>query len=265
MVTPDPEGARAWEYARCTVQLQDDLEAAGAEALFDHALSNGLAAIVSAEWPGDELRKDGKIKSAVDLLAVVEEKLPQAAPGVFRLPYADPSGNPEILVAAGVLREAVTMTQPIRHARPSQGTRLLAVHVHALVALDEHPALRHLADEHFDDLWRRETRSDRLAQQRAAWYVEQLQEQAPGEWERRIAQTYIDQFLPFDLKERYGSPGTQICPVCDQDSLVVTVLDPYGAGIGAGTCCVCGYTRTEFMADDEGQTVRIEEHLTRDD
>jgi hypothetical protein len=148
MVTPDPEWARAWEYARCTVQLQDDLEAAGAEALFDHALSNGLTAIVSAEWPGDELRKDGKIKSAVDLLAVVEAKPPQVTPGVFRLPYADPNGNGEILVAAGVLRGAVTMTQPIRHARPSQGTRLLAAHVEALVALDEHPALRHLADEH---------------------------------------------------------------------------------------------------------------------
>jgi hypothetical protein len=79
------------------VQLQDDLEAAGAEALFDHALSNGLTAIVSAEWPGDELRKDGKIKSAVDLLAVVEAKLPQVTPGVFRLPYADPNGNGKYL------------------------------------------------------------------------------------------------------------------------------------------------------------------------
>jgi hypothetical protein len=95
--------------------------------------------------------------------------------------------------------------------------------------------------------------------------VDQLQEQAPEEWQRRTTREYVEQFLPFDLKERYGSSDPQFCPVCDNESLIVTELDSYGIGIGAGTCCVCGYTRTEFIADDRGQTAKIEQHLAEDD
>ncbi|REH55230.1 hypothetical protein BCF44_101247 [Kutzneria buriramensis] len=57
---------RAQVYARCAFALQRDPDMAGAESLFDAALSNGLAVIVGSSWRGEEFGsktgKDGKLK-----------------------------------------------------------------------------------------------------------------------------------------------------------------------------------------------------------
>nr|MBA2601119.1 hypothetical protein [Actinomycetota bacterium] len=196
------------------------------------------------------------MKSANDLLDVIVSELPEVTPGVQALAFEDGEDEGTIQVATGLLRQAIGTTQPIRHARPSQGSRLQPIHVEALVALDDHPALRRLRDEHFDEYWKQETHNDRHAQVRAAWYVEQLRA-TREEWDRRRTDDYLDQFLPADPKDRYGGLGTASCPVCEQDALVVTRFDDFGAGVGAGTCCVCGYTRTEFMANDEAETRRM--------
>ncbi|QUQ68296.1 hypothetical protein [Kutzneria sp. CA-103260] len=58
--------SRAQVYARCAFALQRDPNVAGAESLFDAALSNSLAVIVGSSWSGEEFRpkpgKDGKLK-----------------------------------------------------------------------------------------------------------------------------------------------------------------------------------------------------------
>lgn len=109
---------RSHDYARCAFAVSRDLHASGAEALFDHALNNGLAVIVSTAWPGAELdppRRRGNtdtqpephVKSASGLLDVLIEKAGDldasvTAPGVElprdhvrvirieRTPQADP-------------------------------------------------------------------------------------------------------------------------------------------------------------------------------
>ncbi|MBB1152503.1 hypothetical protein [Amycolatopsis dendrobii] len=74
---------RGWEYARCAFALRQDLTSAGAEALYDHALNNGLAVIVATAWPDAELqpveRKAStpgalRVKPASELLKTLVEK-----------------------------------------------------------------------------------------------------------------------------------------------------------------------------------------------
>ncbi|MHC3454945.1 hypothetical protein [Streptomyces prasinus] len=52
--------------------------------LFDDALSNGLAAIVAYEWPGEEQGRRGRVESARALLEVIEEHMP-ATDGIVLL------------------------------------------------------------------------------------------------------------------------------------------------------------------------------------
>lgn len=71
---------RSHAYVRCAFAVSRDPHAAGMEALFDHALNNGLAVIVSTAWPGAELevRRNGgaepRVKAASGLLDVLVEK-----------------------------------------------------------------------------------------------------------------------------------------------------------------------------------------------
>ena len=63
---------RALDYARCTQALREDRERPGFAGIFDEALTNALAAIVAARWPGTEMR-GSRVKSASELLDVIEE------------------------------------------------------------------------------------------------------------------------------------------------------------------------------------------------
>ena len=71
---------RSHAYARCAFAVSRDPQGAGVEALFDHALNNGLAVIVSTAWPGAELDEPGRrgaeprVKAASGLLDVVIDK-----------------------------------------------------------------------------------------------------------------------------------------------------------------------------------------------
>jgi hypothetical protein len=98
------------------------------EGPFDAALTNGLLAIVADEWLGAELRKDGQLRSARELLAVVEA-----------------NGSPFPYVDVPVLRDGLDVSQPIRHGRAhDEFAIVLPSHIASLAALDEHPALRFL-------------------------------------------------------------------------------------------------------------------------
>ncbi|MGY5078984.1 hypothetical protein ACWIGX_18090 [Streptomyces nigrescens] len=73
---------RAEQYGRLAAVLEKDREVPGAAAIFDQALSCGLAAIVAHQWPGEELKKNGAVKSARFLIEVAKaraEKCPGQA------------------------------------------------------------------------------------------------------------------------------------------------------------------------------------------
>lgn len=66
-------------YARCAFALKDDPNVVGAEALFDVALSNGLAVVVGSGWPGEEYKPNGstQVKSAGVMLQDLKKKAQQ--------------------------------------------------------------------------------------------------------------------------------------------------------------------------------------------
>src|SRR4051812_14786526 len=121
--------ARARQYAACSYALRHDRVQDGAEAIFDQALTNGLVAIVAHTWPGEETRRRGGIKSASELLDTIEQHGTISDDGAVRVPH-DPDG-PEFeddpiwgcvenfaTVDVPALRDALAVTQAIRHARP---------------------------------------------------------------------------------------------------------------------------------------------------
>ncbi|MFF3518751.1 hypothetical protein [Streptomyces sp. NPDC002573] len=62
----------------------------GHEGIYDQALSNALAAIVAAEWPGQEAKGEGRVHSARRLLKVIAEKIPpDPAMGLCVIPDRD--------------------------------------------------------------------------------------------------------------------------------------------------------------------------------
>jgi hypothetical protein len=239
------------------VLLQEDREIAGSGALYDQALTNGMAAIVTYEWPGREVggRRRAAIKSARELLRVVKGQVP-GQKGTHRLTGNHDGHTYEVGIRARVLEEGLSRTQPVRHARARGNGALQDAHVEALVALDEHPVLRRLEDARFNVEWRNEHRADWESIERAHLYLNVLSE---DEVERRRQPDYVASYLPWDPKELLDSDEPQVCPACDGETLIVTMVDQFGEGIGAGTCVVCGYTRSEFMAYDIGMT----EHINR--
>jgi hypothetical protein len=111
------------------------------EGPYDAALTNGLVIIVSAEWPGEEIKSSTEhLRSARELLGIIEEKR-----GVS-LPY----------VAVGTLRDGLELTQPFRHGRADDEFATIGPsHITALRALDQHRDLRILdqaAGHSVDDL-----------------------------------------------------------------------------------------------------------------
>ncbi|GAB1512591.1 hypothetical protein JCM33774_46330 [Actinophytocola sp. KF-1] len=233
-----------------------------AAAQFEQALCNALAAIVHARWPGSEVDNKGKVKSAKVLLEVIvaeEAKAGQVGPvlkleepdaspplPVARIPgWEVPAAEPGVRVEVALLREALRATAPRRHGNPGKRS-LEPKHIEALAKLDAHPALNSLHSEYGDRQEAKERVRDQWRRGQAANYLEMLSEK---EIERRIRAA--QDLLPFDPKDRLDSLGLQECPVCDQETLLVEHLDDFGAGIGAGTCFVCGYCRSAAVVDDE--------------
>ncbi|QGN46377.1 hypothetical protein GKC29_05710 [Micromonospora sp. WMMC415] len=229
------------EYAQNTLALSLGLERPGAPALFDAAVTNGLVAIVAHEWPGEEVapNSNGYMRPASALLNLIGSKA---------------AGDAEISSAAkriagevDVLRKAVKDLAPVRHGRGGWAF----VHpsaVHALRELDRHPALSVLSSYEADDHEAQDLARDADARAFAETYLTLLSEE---EVARRVAD--LDEALPSHLKERASGFNPQECDVCQNDTLVVSSIDPYGVGVGIGVCFVCGYQRGEAAARLEAQ------------
>jgi hypothetical protein len=255
---------RSLDYAEGTAVLDEDHEVPGAAAIFEQALCNGLAVIVTARWPNSELDSKGNVKSAKKLIEViVAEEARSGQTGhvlmlnerTSRTSSASTAGDshgrdkPEpdaaVRVEVAVLREALLATAPRRHAKRSRKP-LERKHVDALIELDTHPQLnvltgefgnRQMAREKVRDLWRRDQSEDYLAILSA------------DEIERRVSAA--QDLLPSDPKDRLTSLGLTDCPVCSQETLLAERLDYFGVGIASGTCFVCGYYRSCVVVDQE--------------
>lgn len=256
----DTEWQRRSEYGECTAALVQNPEASGAEALFNQALSNGLAAIVAHHWPGRERKRNGRVKSAADLLAIINREAPRR--GNMRILEGTQHGRRwRTAVATRTLSDGVRRTDPVRHGT-SGGSSLEKTHVEALVKLDTHPALRSTRDALQDDEWVRMVAADREARMRALAYVATLSEE---EWAKRQEPEYMDPYIPADPKDRDASFGVDACPACELETFVNEEMDSFGFGVGAGTCRACGYTRTPGMAEDEALDAKIAYELSKDD
>lgn len=274
---------RAREFASCAYVLGRDPSAGGAEALFDQALTNGLALIVAHAWPGEESNGKGFMLPASELLKVIEAHGIPAADGVTRVLH-DPAkpefvkvgfwvepGEAEPLlpnfteVRGPILKDALKITQEIRHARevseqPSES--LAEEHLEALDALGAYPKIHHevqqeaaSAHEAFVD------ENDTLERARAYRYLEALGE---DEAQRRAdTSEWSDSFTPAPGDE----DGTTLedCPVCGYETLVAPQRDEYLNEIGIGHCFVCSYERTNLVAEDLANNLYIRRAIERSD
>ena len=89
------QAGRARQYPVCTYALDYDRATDGAEGVFDQALTNGLAAIVAHEWPGEEIGRGGRMLAASGLLDAIGRRdladgAAHLADGVAHLAEAEP-------------------------------------------------------------------------------------------------------------------------------------------------------------------------------
>ncbi|MFI9597628.1 hypothetical protein [Nonomuraea sp. NPDC052265] len=273
---------RAKQFALCSYALGRDPSARGAEALFDQALTNGLALIVAHMWPGKESGRRGRMLSARDLLVVIKAEGISAESGVTRVlhdpakpefvksPWFEP-GDEERLVAnftevrTSVLERALDITQEIRHAREvsDNPTEALAEeHLEALDVLSDHPEISHAISVEGLAAYETKVSSDDDAEQaRAARYLEALGE---DEAQRRAD---VD-----ELRDRFApAPGDvdittlEDCPVCGYETFVAPSRDGYLDEVGIGHCFVCSYERTDIVAEDLANTLYIRRAIERSD
>ncbi|MFF7975809.1 hypothetical protein [Streptomyces sp. NPDC007905] len=246
-----------------SVDLSTETEP-GHEGIYDQALSNALAAIVAAEWPGKEANGRGRVHFARDLLKVIAEKIPpDPATGLCVIPDRDadvrsrwekenraPEGFWDTRIDVALLTDALNVSGLARHG---SGTgRLQHRHVHALLALDHHPALRTLLEAQSD-------RDDEQAQDEDARSADQaraLLELIGDEEAKRRAESAEN---PNEYDPRHNPDGHDFeeCPVCGYETFCVLGLDMWGR-VGFGQCVVCSYRRSPQVADQEG----FGEHLT---
>lgn len=265
------QSERAETYAKCTTDLELAPTAAAAAGAFDTALTNGLAAIVAHEWPTQLAYPDGRIKSASALLKVVEEA-EKAAPdprqtGVFVLPDpepdkpdAAPAGTPwpwvenfpplpplDTRIDVETLRDGLRRTQPVRHA---SGTGALERrHIDALLALDDHIALRCLSSEHAARAWEEASDADAHSRARAAALLLRIGDEEAA----RRAEAAAGLHEPYHPKHNPEGLDLQYCPVCGYESFSSDHQDDHGMGVGVGQCLVCHYERTADTAEEEAQ------------
>ncbi|MDP9850422.1 hypothetical protein [Streptosporangium lutulentum] len=270
----DVQHRRAVQYAFCAYAIRFERVGAGVEGVFDQALTNGLAAIVAARWKGQECNSKGRVESAAKLLKVVETEGVLVRDGVYWLtdnPHIpkpttsrwDPfEERPPMEVRVTVLREALDVTQAIRHARDTgdeTALGLTAAHVEALWELSEHPTLSKLVDDLSDGSEEAGryaiTAADDRERDRASIYLELLSSE---ELARRggvdYAAEYSQEFS--DVEE---------CPVCGNNSLVLSSRDSEIDEIGVGRCVVCSYERTMDAANDIAASVQFERAVERAD
>lgn len=238
---------------------------AGREGIFDQALSNGLAAIVAAEWPGEESDRRGRVLSASALLKVIEERVP-ATDGVVLIPDQHPmpeipQGDTDSLFQAPrlsshtridmrTLRTGIEVSQTARHGRGAGG--LQRRHVEALLALDGHRSLGVMGEEQQDRIRETAQREDAASQERAAEYLERI-----GKEEAARRAEHVVNPNAYHPKHNPDGHDLDTCPVCGHETFCVEGLAPVFGRVGYGQCLVCTYTRTPDAAEDEA----FAEHL----
>ncbi|MFE6127793.1 hypothetical protein ACFQ6Q_05900 [Streptomyces sp. NPDC056437] len=234
---------RAEQYGRCATVLDVDFQVPGAAAIFDQALTNGLAAIVASIWPGEETEKrrtgDHRLKPASQLLKVITEKCGEAQDGMRLIP--DATDDTPIAVDVAALSDALEQTQRVRHARGVG--ELEKRHVAALLELDGHSCLRQISEEKRESDWVQNEIQDRYEWLRAQDYLELIGEE---EADRRVA--LAADHLPAHPDDLIDGTDVTDCPVCGRETLAVRGLDEFGAGYGPGTCLVCSYVRSPATA-----------------
>lgn len=235
---------RSYTYAECTAVLDEDHEVPGAAALFDQAVTNGLAEIVAHKWPGSEVSGGGRTKSARDLLKVIRNRAAKLADGVYAIELSE-DGN-KVAISVSVLERALNVSQPVRHGRTvaSSGT-LDRSHIEALLALDDHPALMVLSGEYADQRWRKAQVRDLQLQEHAFRYLALIGDE---EAERRA--NMAGEYIPYDT-DGLGEVEAQTCPICGYETLVASSFDDYGYRVGVGRCIVCSYEKTPDVAENE--------------
>lgn len=230
-------------YASGTLILEADLYTGAAEAIFNQALTNGLIAIAIAELPGYGAKAEagGFLPPARGILRDLESAFGPATDGVITIPDSRCNEREAATkVNVRTLADAVEATDPLRHGRPA--TRgLRAADIEALVALDQHPALRRLstAGANLDEV--REEAEELLEMGRAFAYLELLDEE---EQIRRLDALPVPFAAPGDPPEIEPMD----CPACGLPSLLSTGGDGFGYGITTGVCFVCSYRRSSYAA-----------------
>lgn len=245
-------------YAACAAALLDESSSPG-EGTFDTALTNGLLAIAAVSIPNHKSAKTtGFMPSANQVLDDLVVTFGETA-GVVEVPtgeeardltqsgmLVDLGHELKIEVYVDQLREALKRTQPTRHGN-GPDEQLTDADVIALIALDEHPALRCLGDHRNDLAWARGDVDDDLEVGRAVAFMRLLDDE---DVKARISSA--ERYAPSydDGRELQG------CPVCGHQTLVPTGADGFGYGNTAGTCVVCSYHRSEHATyvldlDDE--------------
>ncbi|MFG2683955.1 hypothetical protein [Streptomyces sp. NPDC048392] len=238
---------------------------AGREGVFDQALSNAVAAIVASEWPGEELDRNGRVRSASALLRLIEEHVP-ATDGIVLVPDKDlmpeiPQGATDSLFQAPrfsshtridvrTLQDGIEASQAARHGRGAGG--LQRSHIEALLALDGHRSLGVIGEEQQDRIQRLAQEEDTASQKRAVEYLEHI----GGEEAARRAENVTNPNA-YHPKHNPGGHDLDTCPVCGHETFCVEGLDPVFGRVGYGQCLVCTYIRTPGAAEDEAFT----EHL----
>lgn len=291
--TPDAQKARARQYALCTVALKYDRISAGAEGVFDQALTNGLAAIVARMWPGEEMGRFG-VKSAAKLLEVIAAEGVAAGDGTFQVVYErgqEPKPEPEpetelvedpfegpsriferqpynwmpnyTTVNTVVLQEAIEATQAIRHARATDAdtdVTLSEEQIEALDALSFHPALEGMSEHLYERVTENDEAADQAERERAVVYLELLRD--GSELERRVQIDYREEY---EYYRPDGRSEVYECPVCEVYSLVAHAHDGWIGEVGIGQCVVCGYRRSSAVADDIATGIQMQRAADRDD
>ncbi|UUV30010.1 hypothetical protein NQK81_35405 [Amycolatopsis roodepoortensis] len=246
---------RRQRYAVHTVAL-DDGAVPGAASLFDTALTNGLLAIVEAEWPGETANARGFTKPASQLLTLIRDKIGSNRWIVTTLPAMPfpPDDRPTpIEVDLAVLEQAVTDTQSVRHGKAGGATTVPLDVVRALQELDFHDALSVLSDARIDQVELAEATAAAVEYDRVATYIELIGDE---ELARRADQA--SDALPFDPKERHDSAGIGLCPMCGHEALVISHVLEYGSEIG--TCFACSHTVTEASVSEEEFSAMLRSH-----
>lgn len=266
------EERRARQYAICTYALDYDRVTDGAEGVFDQALSNGLAAIVAHAWPGAE-SDDRGVLSAARLLSVLEERgairddgivhiLRPGEPEWDTVPWEDKPVPNFTLIDVPTLREAISASQAIRHARDAGeavASGLSDAHIQALRELDHHPALYTLTDEMIQRAERNVAEEDAAERDRALDYWHSL---GSEEQTRREA---FDYAAAYAWETKDGRIEVGECSVCWQEAFVAEEFDGFLDEIGVGTCIACSYRRSRRMADDLATEVQMRRAVERED